>query len=83
MLLLGILIFEDVFRGVIVKDWIVVNSHSVNFHLHNKFLIEHCVKHDHECWKIRRVALHSADVQKKALKEDVLAIIEEAKKMKW
>ena len=71
MLLLGILIFEDVFRGVIVKDWIVVNSHSVNFHLHNKFLIEHCVKCYYEYCKRRCVVLHSPDAQKKESKEDV------------
>ena len=56
------------------------NSNSVNFHPHNKVLIEHCVKCYHECWKIRCVVLHGPDVQKETLKEDVLAAIEEASK---
>ena len=65
------------FRGVIVKCWVMENINSVNFHPHNKVLIAHFVKYYYECWKIRCVVLRSREVQKKALKEDVLEIIEE------
>ena len=33
---------EDMFRGLIVKEWIVGNEHCVNFHIFNKILIKHC-----------------------------------------
>ena len=36
---------KDIIRGVIVKDWIMHNINSVNFHPHDKVLIENCVKH--------------------------------------
>ena len=38
---------KDMFIGVIFKDWIVGNSNIANFHLHNKVLIEYCVKNYH------------------------------------
>ena len=68
------------FRGVIVKCWVMENINSVNFHPHNKVLIAHFVKYYYECWKIRCVVLHSLDVKKKLLKEDILEILEEASK---
>ena len=52
----------------------------MNFHLHNKVLIKNCVKHYHDCWKRRCVVLHSLEVQRKVLKEDVLAMMEEGSK---
>ena len=30
---------KHMFRGVIVKDWVIDNSNSVNFHPRDKFLI--------------------------------------------
>ena len=34
---------KDVFRGAIVKDWVVGNSNSVNVYLCNNFFIEQCI----------------------------------------
>ena len=31
---------DDMFRGVIVKEWIVGNAYDVNFHNYNKILIK-------------------------------------------
>ena len=59
--------YKDMFKRAIFKDWVVGNSNSVKFHLHNKVWIEHCVKHYHEFQK-RSVALYSPDVQKKVSK---------------
>ena len=44
---------EDVFRGLIAKDWVMYNCNSANFHPYDKVLIKNCVKHYHECWKRR------------------------------
>ena len=68
------------FRCVIVKYWVMDNSSITCFHPCNKVLTKNFIKHYHECWEIRCVALHSQDMQKKVLKEDFLAMIEEASK---
>ena len=72
--------YEYLFRGVIVKYWVMENCNSVNFHPHNKVLIGNSVKHYHDSWEKRCVVLYSPDVQKKVLKEDLLEIIEKASK---
>ena len=56
------------------------NFNSVNFHPHDKVLIGNCVNYYHGCWKRRCVVSNSLDAQRMALKEDVLAMIEEASK---
>ena len=66
------------FRGVIAKDSVMGNYNSVDFYMHDKVLIENCVKYYHNCWKRRCVVLYSQNVHKTLLKEDGLAIIEEA-----
>ena len=68
------------FRDVIVKEWIVGNEDCVNFHIYNKILIKCCVQFYVECWKRRCVRLHSPEVQKKVLKEDAIALLEDARK---
>ena len=35
---------KNMFRGVMVKEWIVGNEHCVNFHNYNKILIK-CSRH--------------------------------------
>ena len=42
--------YKDLFRCVIVKDWVIDNCNSANFYPHNKVLIENCVKYYHDCW---------------------------------
>ena len=36
--------YKDIFGGVIVKDWVMINSNSVNFHPCDKVLVKNCVK---------------------------------------
>ena len=43
--------FKDMFRGLIVKQWIAGNEHCVNFHIYNKISTNYCVKFYVECWK--------------------------------
>ena len=40
--------YKYLFRGVIVKDWVICNYNSVDFHLCNKVLIKNCVKYHHD-----------------------------------
>ena len=35
---------KEIFRGVIVKEWITGNEHGVNFHNYKKILIKCCVQ---------------------------------------
>ena len=58
--------YKDILRGAIVKNWIVGNSN-----LCEKKLIEHCVNYYNEFWNRRFVILHSPDMQKKVLIEDI------------
>ena len=34
----------DMFRGVVVKEWVVGNDDNINFHACNKVLVKSCVK---------------------------------------
>ena len=69
---------RDLFRGVVVKEWVMKNHNNINFHAYNKVLVKISVQFYHECWKRRCVVLHDPEVQKKVLKEEVLVIMEEA-----
>ena len=69
---------RELFRGVVVKEWVIENQNNINFHAYNKVLVKSCVQFYHECWKRRCVVLHDPEVQKKVLKEEVLVIMEEA-----
>ena len=53
---------KDMFRGAIMKEWIISNEHCVNFHICGKILIKCCVQFYVECWKRRHVRLHSPGV---------------------
>ena len=58
----------------------MLNQKRIKFHSHNKVIVKSCVEHYHECWKRRCLVLHKPEMQKKVLKEEVLAVIEEASK---
>ena len=68
------------FRGVIVKEWVMGNYNNINFHAYDKALVKISVQFYHECWKRRCLVLHNLEVQKKVSKEEALAIMEEAEK---
>ena len=70
--------YRDLFRGVVVKEWVIENQNNINFYAYNKVLVKSCVQFYNECWKRRCVVLHDPEVQKKVLKEEVLVIMEEA-----
>ena len=69
---------RELFRGVIVKEWVIENLNNMHFHTCDKVFVKNYVQFYHECWKRRCVALHDHEVQKKVLKEEVLVIMEEA-----
>ena len=71
---------RGLFRGVIVKEWVMGNHNNINSHACNKVLVKSCVQFYHECWKRRYVFLHDPDVQRKVLEEELLAIKDEAEK---
>ena len=71
---------KDMFRGVVVKEWIVGNECGVNFHNYNEILTKCCGQFHVECWKRRCVRLHSPEVQMKVLKEDAIALLDNARK---
>ena len=50
------------------------------FYSHDKALVKSSVQFHHEHWKRRCVVLHNPEVQRKVLKEEVLAIMEEIEK---
>ena len=65
---------KDLFLGVIVKEWAIVNQKRINVHSYNEALFKSCVEYYHECWKLRCAVLHDIEVQKKVLKEEALEI---------
>ena len=71
---------KDMLRGAIVKERIAGNEHGMNFHSYNEILIKCCVQLYLECWKRRCVRLHRLEVQKKLLKEDAMALLDNSKK---
>ena len=72
---------NDTFRGVVVKEWVMGNNNSINFHACSKVLVKSSVQFCNECWKRRCVVLHYPEVQRKVLKDEVLIIMEEAENM--
>ena len=72
--------YKDMFMGVIIKEWVAGNEHGVIFHNYNKILIKCCVQFYVECWKRRCVRLHSPEVKMKVLKEDAMALLDDAGK---
>ena len=72
--------YKDVFRGVIVKEWVVGNEYGVNLHNYNNILIKCCVQFYVECWKRRCIRLHSPEVQMKVLKEDAIVLLDDSRK---
>ena len=71
---------KDIFRGVVVKEWVMGNDNNINFHTCNKVLVKSSVTFYHDYWKRRCVVLHEPQFQIKALKEEVLVIMDEAEK---
>ena len=67
----------NLFRGVIVKEWVVSNQKQIDFRLSNKVIVKRCVIYHHGCWKRRCVMFHEQEVQRKFLRENVVAIKEE------
>ena len=56
------------------------NQERINFHQHNKVLVQSCVQCYHQCQKRRYVVLHDLEVKIKVLKDEALNILEEANK---
>ena len=71
---------KDLFRGVMVKEWVMGNQGRIDFPQCNTVVVKICVQHYHECQKRRCVALHNPKVQIEKLKDEVLNIMEEASK---
>ena len=71
---------EDLFRGVVAKEWVIGNQGRINFYQHDKLLAQNCVQHYHECWKLRCAVMHNLEAQIKLLKDEVLNILEETSK---
>ena len=46
---------RDMFRGVVVKEWVIGKNINIIFHAHNKVLVKSIVQFHHECWKRRCV----------------------------
>ena len=63
-----------------MKEWEMLNQKWINFYSHNKVIVKICIERYHECWKRRCPTLRNPEVQDKVLKDEVLAIIEEASK---
>ena len=61
---------KDLFRGVIVKEWVVSNQNRIHFKSHNKLIVKMCTQHYHDFWKRRFVALHEPEVQSKVLQDE-------------
>ena len=39
---------KDLFRGVIVIEWVIRNQSKINFHQYNKLLVKSCAQCYHE-----------------------------------
>ena len=68
------------FRGVIVKEWVVVNDENVNYHEHNRILVKSFARFYHEFQKERCEALHTENKQREVLEEETKNMKEEATK---
>ena len=62
------------------KEWAIGNQGRINFHQHDKVLVQSCIQCCHECWKHRCVVLHDPEAQMKVLKDEALNVLEEANK---
>ena len=59
---------RDLFRGVVVKKWVMGNHNISKCHAFNKVLVKICIHFYHECWKRRCVVLHNLEYQHNELK---------------
>ena len=44
---------KDLFRVVILKEWVVSNQKRIYFKSHDREIVKTCIKYYHECWKRR------------------------------
>ena len=59
---------NDLFRGVIVKQWLMGNQVRIIFFRHNEALAKFFIKCYYECRKRRCVVFHNPEIQTKYLK---------------
>lgn len=65
---------KNLFRGMIVKQWVDTNQSDIDYLEYNKVFVKSCVTFYHECWKSRCVELHKDEVQIELLREQVKLI---------
>ena len=67
---------KNLFRRMIVKEWVDNNQNDIYCLEHNKEIVKSCVHFYHECWKTRCVELHKEGNQLELLREQVKRIKE-------
>ena len=60
--------YEELFRGVILKEKVMLNQKKVDFRPCNKVVVKMCLKYYHESWKRRCVFLYDPLVQREVFK---------------
>ena len=74
---------REIFRGVVVTNWVAMPLERVNFLAHNKIIVREAVKFYSECWKERCKALHTPEYEISSLREEIKQIkMQEAKEDK-
>jgi len=69
---------REVFRGIVVRDWVAMPIECIDFTPCNKVLIKKALNFYSECWNNRCVVMHSPEVRKQHLRKDIKAIKLEA-----
>ena len=62
---------KNLFKGIVVKELVMIPQKSVKFNPHNRVLIVMCVNLYHDCWKKRCVVLHDPSMQLIGLKNEI------------
>ena len=69
---------KELFRRIVVKEWVMLLQESTCFRSHDKVLIVMCANLHNECWKKRYVIFHEPSVQMIVLKNEITSIKEKA-----
>ena len=69
-----VLSMRDALRGLVAKEWMLMNVENIDCAQHNKQLITEGVSLYCGCWNQLCVMFHDATVQKQYLQKDIIAI---------